>query len=137
MEELLETRELLEVDLAGRAAERRTPEDLAAMDAALREMEASLSDLQRLVAADVRFHEAIAQASHNRILGRVFTSLHEQLREFMETTLPQIRNLKRLPDHHRAILELIRRRDVAGVRRAMVRAMAESRREFRRARGGR
>src|ERR1043166_688775 len=84
MDELLETRELLEVHLAGRAAERRTPDDLAAMEEALRDMEASPRDLPRLVGADVRFHGGVAQAGHNRILGRVFTSLHEQLELFVE-----------------------------------------------------
>src|SRR5689334_18375261 len=68
IEDLVETRSLLEIHLAGRAAERRTDADLAAMEAALRDMKAHLAKPTEVTDPDVRFHAAVAAASHNRLL---------------------------------------------------------------------
>ena len=76
--ELFEYRSYLNEMAAAWAAERRTEEDLAALRACMAEAEAAVDDLPLFVEMDVRFHDLIASASHNRlavIMSRVIHGL--------------------------------------------------------------
>ena len=66
--ELIEARKLIEVELAGSAALRATPDDLKLLGIHLDEMETALRDVARFQAADIAFHVAVGEAGHNRIL---------------------------------------------------------------------
>jgi DNA-binding FadR family transcriptional regulator len=66
--DLFELRRLIEPGAARLAALRRTPEDLARIDAALNGMITQRPYSEESIRADVRFHEAIFAASHNRTL---------------------------------------------------------------------
>jgi GntR family transcriptional repressor for pyruvate dehydrogenase complex len=77
-EELLEARLIVESELAARAAERATGEDLAAMRRAMKAMEKSTTPQAR-VDADLAFHEAIFRASGNRVCRLVFSVIHRAL----------------------------------------------------------
>jgi GntR family transcriptional repressor for pyruvate dehydrogenase complex len=77
-EELLEARLIVESQLAARAAERATGEDLAAMRRAMKAMEKSTTEQAR-VDADLAFHEAIFRASGNRVCRLVFSVIHRAL----------------------------------------------------------
>lgn len=81
--ELIEARRLIEVELAGGAAERATPEDLKAIGGFLNEMESSIDDYGRYLAADVNFHIAIGAAAHNRILSNALELIRNLMREWM------------------------------------------------------
>lgn len=67
---LLEMRIALEGEMATLAADRRTDDDLAAMRAALAAMSES-EDMDASVAADARFHGAIARATRNSYYVRI------------------------------------------------------------------
>jgi GntR family transcriptional repressor for pyruvate dehydrogenase complex len=67
LEDLLELRAGLDMQMSALAAERRTEEDIAALDAVLAKMGASLRDRQRYDAAALELSRTIARASHNRI----------------------------------------------------------------------
>ncbi|WP_214407866.1 FadR/GntR family transcriptional regulator [Pseudonocardia lacus] len=73
--ELLEFRTAVEVEAAGLAARRRTPEQLAAIDAALAELTAAAADPGRVVDADYAFHLAVAHAAGNRHFPALLGSL--------------------------------------------------------------
>lgn len=133
MMELFETRELLEVNLAGWAAERRTSEDLEEMETALREMRENVSDPQASTAADVRFHEAVAAAAHNRILQRLVSGLHDPMFAFIEAVRPGVQDLRKSVELHAGILGAIRRQDAGAARELTARTMVETRDEIRRA----
>jgi GntR family transcriptional regulator, transcriptional repressor for pyruvate dehydrogenase complex len=66
----LEFRRMMAGPAAAFAAERATPEDLKRLDDCIRAMEKAyeLDDLSQEVAADVAFHLAIYEASHNQVL---------------------------------------------------------------------
>jgi GntR family galactonate operon transcriptional repressor len=68
--DLAEVRKIVEPAAARLAAERRSDEDLVALDAALAAMvEANADgDPRAAVDADVQFHRALAHASHNELL---------------------------------------------------------------------
>ena len=117
--ELHETRTLLEVHLAGRAAERRTDADLADLSSALDDMRARLNDPKAVTDPDVRFHRALATASHNRLLERIMNGLQENIRELIDAAWPANRSMKTSWNHHRAIYDAVRRGDPAAARKAM------------------
>ena len=82
-EELLEARLIVESELAARAAERATGEDLAAMRRAMKAMEKSTTEQAR-VDADLAFHEGIFRASGNRVCRLIFSVIHRALALSME-----------------------------------------------------
>jgi GntR family transcriptional repressor for pyruvate dehydrogenase complex len=121
--ELYETRALVEVFLAGRAAERRTPADLAAIEVALHDMRENIANPARMTPANVQFHEAVAAAAHNTVLGRVMTCLHDGIRVCIETTQPAFRDMQVSYHIHQEIYDAIRQQEPAAARHAMSRHM--------------
>jgi len=107
LRELYEMRKLLEGELAARAAERRTDEDLGRMLTALQEMHDGLDSEERYIDADVRFHLAIAAATKNRC------ALHmmQALRKLFHRALSSVYHIPGSPQtslaQHRLILDAI------------------------------
>lgn len=116
--ELMETRQLLEVHNASRAARRASPEDIDAMRASIERMAKATGPLQ-FVEADVAFHEALAEASGNRVLSSLLRSLRPLLLQGMliGTALDGAREAAIV--EHTAIVEAIRRQD-GGTARAIM-----------------
>jgi GntR family transcriptional repressor for pyruvate dehydrogenase complex len=119
IDELFEARHLLEVELAGRAAERATPEDLELITLHLRAMEASLESQSAFLEADLDFHLAVGNSAHNRILRNALELIRNLMREWMAQALqlPAV-NAEAL-EQHTAIFQAIARQDPAGARAAM------------------
>jgi GntR family transcriptional repressor for pyruvate dehydrogenase complex len=124
--ELNEARSGLEVYVAGLAARRRTAEDLAALESAYRDL-AGAATARASAEANVRFHQAVAAASHNRILERVMHSLHEGIRTSIRTLSRVVNDRERSLKVHEDVLAAIRKRDPEEARRAMDRHMALNR----------
>jgi len=118
--EVLETRLLLEVEMAGLAAERRTEEDLVALREAVRKLEGTTGDAEAGARADIQFHDSLAVASHNGLMPILLGA--------MQTVLLRARQLAyRLDDtlrdgvlHHGRILARIEAGDGDGARDAML-----------------
>ena len=81
--ELFETRLIVEPELAARAAERATAEDLEALRKAIAAMEESRTLGERLE-ADIAFHECIFRAAGNRICYLLFRVIHRTLLSSMD-----------------------------------------------------
>lgn len=79
---LLEVRHTVEVRAAALAAERRTEEDLAELDAIARRREEAIArgDRAGFVDADVDLHVAVVAAAHNPLLVEIYSGLVETLR---------------------------------------------------------
>jgi GntR family transcriptional repressor for pyruvate dehydrogenase complex len=129
--DLHETRVLLEVHLAGQAARRRTDNDLAALEAALRAMRIRLASPRDMTDPDLRFHQAVATAAHNRLLERVMNCLHESIRSMMDAAWPGNRDMKVSLRIHEDVHDAIRRRRPEAARKAMRRHMAAMTEELR------
>jgi GntR family transcriptional repressor for pyruvate dehydrogenase complex len=134
IEDLVETRSLLEVYLAGRAAERRTEKDLAALESALKDMKSKLDRPIDVTDPDVRFHQAIAAASHNRLLERLMNCLREGIREVMIAAWPGVPDMDTSYDQHVKVFAAIRRGNVDAARQAMSRMMEMFRKELKQVR---
>lgn len=126
-EDLLEFRELLEAKAAACAAERATDEDKArlkrcheALDAAYRE-----GRLEQCVATDLAFHQAVADASHNAIIGHLTSSLLRLLQDHLQLNVGELlqhpESGDKLRAQHAAIWQAIADADPAAAQRAATR----------------
>jgi DNA-binding FadR family transcriptional regulator len=115
---LMEVRSVLEVENAGRAAERADEEQLAALRTAVEAMHEGMSAEQAAV-ADVEFHRAIATATGNEFFELLLDSIRDVLITAQLPTLAQPKIVRGAIRHHLKILERIEERDPEGAREAM------------------
>ncbi len=118
--EVIEARRVVEVELAGLAAERATPEDMVAIGKKLEAMKAP-SDEAEFLGADLEFHLAVARAGKNRVLYNVMETLRHLIRAWMSEAFqyPETREHylsgKAFEDHEE-VYKAICARDVAAAR---------------------
>ena len=79
VEDIRETRNCLEVTIAGLAAVRREPEDIDSIRQALIRREELKTDIKENTRADIEFHMCIAEACHNDILIDIYQSISDYL----------------------------------------------------------
>jgi GntR family transcriptional regulator, transcriptional repressor for pyruvate dehydrogenase complex len=123
--DLLETRLMVEPELAARAAVRATPEDLAAIRAAFEAMR-NEGDLREVVELDLAFHHAIFQAAGNVLCDRIFTLIHRSMSTSISLT-SQLVDWEHTISFHRPIWEAIERRLPEEARSAMVAHLMDAR----------
>jgi DNA-binding FadR family transcriptional regulator len=119
IQEVIEARSIIEVALAGWAAERATEPEIAEIGRLLKQLEENQGDRMKYVESDLAFHLAIAKASHNDMLANVLIMLQHVLRVWMETTYSEAKGTSRSMARHRLIHAAIRARDPAAARAAM------------------
>lgn len=117
--QLVEVREILEPEIAARAAERAEEKDLAAMREAVAAMDAAANDAEAFIEADLDFHLAIAEAAENAIILTLIDSIVGLLREQRMRTFSVPGGPSRGQFHHKRVLEAIERRDPNAAREAM------------------
>lgn len=111
---LVETRVLLEIEAAGKAAERRTADDIISLTIALEAYEDKINKGLPSVEEDLLFHIKIAEASKNKVLKSLMLIItpdivknYVQLKVCNDNT-----NLKTI-EEHKNILQCIIDKDVA------------------------
>ena len=119
LRELFEVRRILEVESAGLAASRRTDADLAAMAEALRHMERGLQSPERYVGGDVRFHMAVATATHNRMATHVMRAIRDVLHRALLSIYHIPGSPERSLGQHQRILDAVTARRPAQARLRM------------------
>lgn len=87
--EIIEARDALESKLAALAAARRTDADLAAIRAALEEMERDIAAGGRGVEGDEQFHGAITIAARSSLLAQMMGALEDLIKETRLESLSQ------------------------------------------------
>jgi GntR family transcriptional repressor for pyruvate dehydrogenase complex len=118
-QELFEARRIVEPELAARAAQRRTDDDVADLEKAVALMKANPdADAEELAEQDLRFHEIILRASGNRVCERMFSSLHRALSRSLRVTSSLREQGTPLSAHDR-ICHAIKAGDGDGARRLM------------------
>jgi GntR family L-lactate dehydrogenase operon transcriptional regulator len=123
--DVLEARRALEGDTAWHAARRATDDDRARIracgDALLRLRPGN--DAERLAQADVDFHLAIAEASHNAVLTQLMRSLFALLRSNVATNRDRLFTMPGtfdpLAGQHREVMSAILAGDAERARQAM------------------
>jgi GntR family transcriptional repressor for pyruvate dehydrogenase complex len=119
-----EVRIALESDAARLAAERHSPEQLGAIEAAHDAFAAGVEAGRMDAEADLAFHHRIVEATDNDFYVNVLDGIHDTLLGFMRLTLNLTRTAsrqraQRVLDEHAALLDAIRRRDGELARVAM------------------
>jgi len=131
--ELIDFRLGIEVEAAGLAALRHTPEQLQDIAGALDAFRASRAKPSGAVEADFRFHLNIAVASNNHYYVELFSSLGPTMIAMPQTRLrsadesEQDEHFSRVVFEHEAIFAAIARRDGAGANAAARVHLANSR----------
>lgn len=119
--DVLDAREGMETKLAELAAQRRTDEDMAEIDAALAAMRAEIEDGEIGQDGDRRFHAAVTAAAHSALLAEFMRTIAAEIAESRNESLRQPRRpLKSLAQHER-IAEAIRNGDAKAAASAMAR----------------
>lgn len=118
-QDVSEVRRMIEVEAAGLAAERATPDDMAKIRKAIEGMQAAGNDVQRYAEHDVAFHTAIAQATHNELISVLLGPISDLLADMVRVSLDAPNAADEGLAHHHHILEQIQARDRGAAQRAM------------------
>ena len=130
---VVEVRRLLEVEIAGLAAERRTERNLEDIETILREAESQLEDPETFIQTDIEFHAALAEATQNELFAVLLDSISDIMVEVRMLGLKVPGTPRRAVVYHRSIFDCIKVGDAAGAREAMRRHMEEARDTMRQA----
>jgi GntR family transcriptional repressor for pyruvate dehydrogenase complex len=117
--ELVEARRLMEVELAGLAAERATPEDIQTIERYMREMEMGVRNQEVFLEADLAFHLAVGEAAHNRILINALHLIRNLMRQWIQNTISRDDITLHVLKQHQDILHAIVQKSQFGARAAM------------------
>jgi GntR family transcriptional regulator, transcriptional repressor for pyruvate dehydrogenase complex len=118
-EKVHDVRRMLEVHIAGVAAERATEDDLARLTEACERMEHVIADVEEASLQDLEFHRAIARATHNELYLVLMDSIGQSLIDIRRENLGAGSSAAETIRLHRRILERIVAHDPSGAREAM------------------
>ena len=117
--ELLEMHKILEVEIAGLAAERAEEEEVRAMGVQLKRMAASIDAPEGYVDADVEFHSLLARAARNGVLLTMLEPIVDLLRASRRVSASRPGSALRALGEHEEILRRVEVGDAEGARRQM------------------
>jgi GntR family transcriptional repressor for pyruvate dehydrogenase complex len=119
--DLVEAREKIEIVIAGLAAERRTPQQLAELGEILKQMQAHAQnkDTKAYTEADVAFHFKLAEMAQNAILSGILSSIRSLLRVWIISVIESAGDAQFSYDEHTPIYEAVERGDAALAQRRM------------------
>jgi GntR family transcriptional repressor for pyruvate dehydrogenase complex len=134
--EMFEIRRIFETATARLAAERATEKEVKKIRTALEKMKKSLNllDSERGEEYDTDFHYAIAEATHNNLLIRLFRTISEDFSRAVSAARRQLyideHNPQKIIDHHIRIYEAIKRHDPEVAARSMLEHLTYAEREM-------
>jgi GntR family transcriptional repressor for pyruvate dehydrogenase complex len=117
--ELIEARVLIEVELAGMAAERAKASDISQLAELLDQMEKSRTKPHEFVQADVNFHLAIARAAANDILMNALHLIRNLLQQWILSAVATKGVPEKACAQHKRVLAAIKTRNSAAARKEM------------------
>jgi GntR family transcriptional regulator, transcriptional repressor for pyruvate dehydrogenase complex len=126
VENLIETRLMLESQTAFLAAARATPKDLDDVQDAIRTMEASLADPREYLEHDLQFHMIVARATQNSILQNLLNTTRGYLQAWIAETLSRVsgdisaKRARLSITQHKRIVRALRNKDSHSAQQAMM-----------------
>ena len=133
LQDLVETRLMLEPHAAGLAATKAQPDNLAKLEAAICCMEESISNPERYLECDMGFHLEIARATQNGIIENLLSTIRAYLQAAIRETLQlsrgkdSSRRARLSVDQHKKIFRAIKARKPLAARQAMTRHILSAR----------
>jgi GntR family transcriptional repressor for pyruvate dehydrogenase complex len=119
LHEFIEARINLEQTLVGLAAERVTEKDIEEIRRGLNLLKSPKLTKRRAIQADLVFHMAIANASHNSVLSRFLEELRQPVKNWMEQKASLFGGYDSVFEQHEAVFNAILARDPARAQKAM------------------
>jgi DNA-binding FadR family transcriptional regulator len=131
--DLLELREVIEPASARIAAERATTEDVAEIEKALSEMENSVGKTAASVEADLRFHLAILESTHNSFMRPFGALIQAALRASFRLTNKDAAAYQHSLQKHRSVLNAIKAKHERSAENSMRAVLVGTRYDIRQA----
>ena len=116
---LYEIRRMVEIEIAGLAAERATDEDCAALEAALGGMVANTEDPKAFTDHDLAFHAALATATQNDLFSALLSPISNLWLDVILISYHAPGAAAEGVEYHREILDSIKQRHRERARRVM------------------
>jgi GntR family transcriptional repressor for pyruvate dehydrogenase complex len=123
---VVEVRRILEVEIAGLAALRRTDDDLRRMETILRSAAEKIDDPETFIETDVAFHAALAQATQNELFSALLGSIANVMTEVRVVGLRVRGTPERALRYHRDLFRWVEQGNREMARDAMDRHMDEA-----------
>ena len=118
LRDLQELRRIVEPAAVRLAAERATAADIVDIEAAYTGMKNAIEEGGDYVASDLRFHQGLLRACHNRMVGQMSKALGALLRTSFEVSTSIANGPAASLPLHRAVLDAVIARDAQGAERA-------------------
>lgn len=130
-EQIYEVRRVLEITVAGLAAERASAEEIVALEAEVAALQHSHAPAAEYAQHDFKFHIRLAESTHNALFLALVNSVSAVTIRTMQQMYAAADYQKAPPwrvtlVEHSAVLERIRQRDAEGARRAMAEHMDQA-----------
>jgi DNA-binding FadR family transcriptional regulator len=116
--QLMELRQMIEVDMTALAARNRTDADVDRMREVLAEARANLGDDAACLAADLAFHLAVAAATQNPFVMTFVEPINTVLRDVYSASIGYLATQENTLREHGAIADAIAARDADAARAA-------------------
>ena len=129
-EKMFEARRVIEIAVAGLAAEHATDDQLMRIAEEVTETYASLDNPREYLVHDFGFHRAVAAASDNPILASIMSMVSDVLYQRRVQTVERAGDLKQSVDMHRRIYRAIRARNPQAARTLMGEHLMQAERDF-------
>ncbi len=125
--DMFEVRRIFETATAGLAADRADSEEVEEIRTLLEKMKEGLNlqDSEKGEEFDTAFHYAVAEATHNSLLTKLFRTVSEEFAKAISTARRQLfldspDNAQKIIDQHTRIYKAIKARDSSGASAAML-----------------
>jgi DNA-binding FadR family transcriptional regulator len=126
LNELSELRSIIEPMVVGLAATHASAMETLQICDAYDQMEKLSDESQKLIDADVRFHELLFEATHNRLLAALVPAFSLLLRTNFEISIRVGKQASSNLKEHRQIAEAVSRRDPETAQRATRKLLAKN-----------
>jgi DNA-binding FadR family transcriptional regulator len=120
---IIEARRTIEPAAAEYAAERASVQEIADLDGAWRQMQASGDDFEAFTEGDVAFHTLLLKASHNQVFHRLSSAIHAALKYALHASNVAMPDHREAVDIHGELIEALRLRDGPQARHCMNRIL--------------
>jgi len=108
--DLLETREILEVNVVKLVVERASKEEINELEKILEWMKKDSEDLTKFSNTDIIFHITLARISQNQVIANIIHSLRKRMQNLQSRTLETLRIFE-IIDEHQKIVDAIKSRN--------------------------
>ncbi|WP_298924164.1 FadR/GntR family transcriptional regulator [uncultured Ramlibacter sp.] len=120
LRDLQELRRVVEPAAVRMAAERATPQDIAGIEAAYEGMRKAVEEGGDYVTHDLRFHQGLLRACHNRMIVQMSKALGALLRTSFEISTTRKDGPRASLPLHRAVLDAVAARQPAKAEKAVL-----------------